>query len=1042
MVILKYLDYYFTMSLTPPGSDTVFKFMTLRAPEKHKEIKTVKINPAVLSPSVYFKAVSKLVATTKLGRQKLVPQYSALRDSIINKMLDKETIQHRLVDEQLKSFEKVVAQEETTQDEVRQASRKLVASSEFAAALENLDDFISFADWLESQADGTVSIPALEGKVSERFRQGSSALVNSANFKSAKVRISEGIVAMHFADSKDAAEEDRMIVAMRAIAIIERIARKDKKLRDPGDLKKSLDAVIALPPDIFDKADPVPQPIRKLPPDSPRVQARNLASRLKRLEAARSELQATKVEDTVVKELKTPALAATTTGKKIKQRAASIFLAPTAVAKLSGEATKLLGELALAPKDTELAHIESALDAEEETLSAQLYSLPGIDASEGIDELAIAPSLDVPQDVLFLVKSTTIPAAPSVPNLGPTVFTDPSSPPKKEGYIAGISDLMVVKQRIRKYVPGEIAHIENVVAGEYKERTHRTLDRKEELAVLETELTEETQKELATTERFELQQAAEETIKEDSSLKTGIDLTVRYGKVFEGNWNLGYEKNKSKEESNKESSTRAKEITEKSIEKITSKVTEKQSITIIHEIEEINKHGIDNKEGDEHVRGIYQWVDKYYCVELVNYGRRLMLDFVIPEPAKFLNYAMAKMLTSPDFNLVKPKKPYNKNASRDLRPDDITTSNYLAWASMYRASVSPPPKKIIYQTHVVVEPPTDGKDHHFHNASMIQLEDGYYLDKVYVGIGRSSTNTPAQNQQVDAIVSHCPTFGTSSNLYAYDAKSITIAGQIPVQVAAVKVAGYSVSVEMKLTRSDSLLQKWQIETYQKIIEGYFKMKAEYDEKLADYKRAKEAVTFESKSSLGLHPDRNRQIEREELKKLCLMMMIKNHLGGKRAMSLESSYGYPELDFSLAEKQGTQIQFFEHAIEWEQMMYIFYPYFWGAKFEWDEEVLLEEQDPQFEQFRKAGAARVVVSVHPNFEEVFLHFTRTGKIWKGASKPQVDDALYLSIIEEIRAQQDAIEGGEVIDRWEFKVPTSLVYLKEDGDLPEWEPCEEKP
>lgn len=234
----------------------------------------------------------------------MVPQYSALRDSIIKKMLDKETVQDRLVDEQVKSFEKVVAQEEKTQDEVGRASRELVGSSEFAVALENLDDFISFADWLETQAGGAVSIPALEAEVSKRFRQGSSALVNSARFKSAKVRISEGIVALHFADSKDAAQEDRLMAAMRATAIIERIARKDKKLKDRGDLKKSLDAVIALPPDIFDKADSVPQPIRKLPADNPRVKARTLASRIKKLEGARSELKATKVEDTVIKELK------------------------------------------------------------------------------------------------------------------------------------------------------------------------------------------------------------------------------------------------------------------------------------------------------------------------------------------------------------------------------------------------------------------------------------------------------------------------------------------------------------------------------------------------------------------------------------------------------------------------------------------------------------------------------------------------------------------------------------------------------------------
>ena len=57
----------------------------------------------------------------------------------------------------------------------------------------------------------------------------------------------------------------------------------------------------------------------------------------------------------------------------------------------------------------------------------------------------------------------------------------------------GVADLLVIKQQIKRYEPGEIAHVENVLATESRDRIHRSLDRVEERFFAESEKTNEKQ---------------------------------------------------------------------------------------------------------------------------------------------------------------------------------------------------------------------------------------------------------------------------------------------------------------------------------------------------------------------------------------------------------------------------------------------------------------------------------------------------------------------------------------------------------------------
>ena len=81
--------------------------------------------------------------------------------------------------------------------------------------------------------------------------------------------------------------------------------------------------------------------------------------------------------------------------------------------------------------------------------------------------------------------------------------------------------------------------------------------------------------------------------------------------------------------------------------------------------------------------------------------------------------------------------------------------------------------------------------------------------------------------------------------------------------------------------------------------------------------------------------------------------------------------------------------------------------------------------------------MVVSVRPGFESAIAHFLESGELWDGGDLPPVTSPLYLSIIEEIK-ERDKAAGSEVPqgDPWEVHLPTTLIRLRDQASLPEWQ------
>ena len=589
---------------------------------------------------------------------------------------------------------------------------------------------------------------------------------------------------------------------------------------------------------------------------------------------------------------------------------------------------------------------------------------------------------------------------------------------------AGVGDLLIVKQVLKAYELADFAHVENVLAGELRDRQHRRLSQREEIIINESETETEKERSLQTTERNEMQNEAEKTVKEQTQLDAGLQVSGSYGPTisFTASLNAGF--STQTEETQKKATSYSREVTEKTSDKIRERVRNERRVRTLEEIEEINKHSINNSDASNgHIRGIYRWLNKVYDAQVLNYGKRMMYEFVIPEPAAYFLYTMVDNPPQ-QTTLIKPEPP--TYLGHPLQPKNLTRVNYHDYVSQYHIENAPvPPSEF---TVVSFFDKQDGKDpNNFGRSSKLSIPDGY---EAYAAVISSyKTFIEGQDKGLKIMVG-----GTSVNRDGYWGAEYfslgeTYRGEIAVSVGGFQICSFVVSVDVFCSLTDEAFAKWQQKMYDSIISAYHVQKSDYDEKVTA------AEIQKGVQILGRNPMENRRIEREELKKWIIMML--NNSPYLALNGFNSSLAEPVLDIHRSCQQGSFIRFFENAFEWNNMTYIFYPYFWGRKAKWNNALHLTDPDLDFAAFLKAGAARVQLPVRPGFEKAVAHFCQFGEIWQGNEVPLRGDNLYVPIIDEITESLGKIEEGvpypEDSEPWEVIVPTSLVVLQDMEEIP---------
>lgn len=962
---------------------------------------------------------------------------------------------------------------------------KFVASDQF------VDDLGSVPLPLESFADevrGVDSVADLKHTVEATFEAPPSELVFSPSFREAREQVADSLAAATLADGDHEATIRQLEEGMRLFSLIESAAEDDESLNTHGAVRRALDRSVTLPESLF------PLPKSRVRPQrvgggSDGGQIPSAAEELLEVRAARENLVTSMFRGTAG-----PRQTGIEEPEDIDpderdgwnddeldddplSDGGSADISNLAIDEVVPETTMesitSLGVNAGSRPSEALSVLESRERQLGEELQYDLLDGPGtvgphsevtlLERSVGaMDQARTRPELEV------------APFYPVEPHINPL----------------GVADLQTMRKTLDRYDMGEIAHIENVLEGERRKRKHRNLERTEETVTTETEKVKEKKRSLETTERFEMETETSETVQQEQSIDTGVQISASYGPTVEMKAHANYNRRTAKTETKRSSQRFAREITKKTVDRIKRRVEQRRRVTEVEETEETNVHEIDNSEADDHVIGIYRYLDKFYDAQVFNHGERMLLEFIVPEPAAFFRYSRATDAAE-EVDMERPTPPVidqavldlmenprdpeevsdeelrdptseddstgeDDSSVRALRPTDLHGWNYTYYAKQYGADVSPPPRKYrILSKSISVE---SSERETLWKSKSISIPDGYAGIKAIGNTPRYETYADPEDAFLTMNIGHADFEAGRKNLqirgdmlrnwiditqlaaeqsYAIEGDGAwTDSVPITVYVEPRNTGGFAVDATVLCRRTQQHYEQWQLDTFGSIMEAYRNERSEYEERVA----AQEIQGGVEIS--GQNPERNREIERTELKRLMMAMLKDSPLHPEdiedEASSTSSPVGEEDGGDGVTEAsikgQADTIRFLEQAFEWPEMTYRFYPYYWADEAKWPALSRLEAKDPTFASFLRAGAARVVVPVRPGYKYEVPHFMRTGEPYIGDDRPSVGDPTYQSIIDAIKENQNKLpeDATPVKDPWKVKVPTSLVKLQQGGSL----------
>jgi hypothetical protein len=655
---------------------------------------------------------------------------------------------------------------------------------------------------------------------------------------------------------------------------------------------------------------------------------------------------------------------------------------------------------------------------------------------------------------------------------------------------AKVSDLFVVRSEWSCYLRGEIASITNVLAGESFSRTVTLTDEQETTVTRETERTELTE----VTEEDRSQTEIAREVNREQALQVhaegSINVSGKYGLTnFAASAGAGV--NASLSESSRQASRIAREVLSKAVTKVENRVREERVQRTLTRSIQNTRHAIEN-DTSAHVRGVYRWVDRIDRYQLFRYPDRLQLEFEIPEPAEYLRYRLdnkakpppaggvdkppaftvsantidpsnyaAHALTYRAGNLPPPPDPsISVSVAASLTPTgeqekiknrdeqwtapqlekqfDVTIPRSYTARSVDVAATAMP-KRANWRVEWQPAPPSNGKFgiEGFHQITLTVAAGGGRLvhqKGAAEGFERFTVQMSPQLGSEDRPSTYFGDAYLAIPIPADSSSSITFAQPVADKVSlAVSLAGASsaaVSAEVKCQLRPEALAEWQNSVYDLLLDSWRAWDREW--------RLQEQGTLGPQLSAvdARSPARNLQIIVEELKRQVIAWLLDDEsFAGRDAMLPPGDPPPPWQRYSIAKARDAApvIQFLEQGLEWGNLTYVPYPYYWARGSEWDDLSGIEAADPTFGAFLRAGSVRVVVPARPGFELAILHWLVYQEPFFGDPMPLPDKDLYVSVATEIRDLTRPPEDGDPGDCWETRLPTTLMWLDGEATLP---------
>jgi hypothetical protein len=611
----------------------------------------------------------------------------------------------------------------------------------------------------------------------------------------------------------------------------------------------------------------------------------------------------------------------------------------------------------------------------------------------------------------------------------------------------GFADLYITREEWDHYEAAEIASIENILGGELKRHVHVLVNQAETATTTDTSKTTTQSQDVTTTDQTQLQQQSSA----DVSLAVHVDGSVTASGSY-GPVSVTAHVGGSLDYSNKTSNSKATAQSHETVARAVNSVV--QSTRLIRSVStlsrDVNKdiHEFDNRKNTEPTVGVYRWVDQIQNVELDKYPHRFLMEFEIPEPGAWTRWLHLNDASKGMINSLPP--PFLNDQNMPLQASDLTAANYLKFAARYSAvGVSAPPASTFVSATLKKDMPSDEYNTakpDWRNEPVMVFSDataavpgGYIANQwtasvlawawggdapmfdIAVGSGSHVQLTTAPGGSFEQ---------TTSGLVGPTAGSGITTGSLPIAIMTLNVWGFTANVTVQCDPLPETLAAWQNSTFDQISGAYLTQ-------LQNYNNEKAGLDVHVTNLADAQsPEQNAKTILQELKRQVIEMLTGVTFSGRGAISWDTgptNPAPPKNDLADAQRFAPEIQFLEQAFEWETLSYFCYPYYWADASRWSDLAVIQGSDQNFTDFLRAGSARVVLAARPGFEDQVNLYTALGILWGGGSAPAPGDADYLSIADEIKVQQQRPLDVEVVDAWQVRLPTTLIWLQNSDPLP---------
>jgi hypothetical protein len=426
------------------------------------------------------------------------------------------------------------------------------------------------------------------------------------------------------------------------------------------------------------------------------------------------------------------------------------------------------------------------------------------------------------------------------------------------------------------------------------------------------------------------------------------------------------------------------------------------STTTVTGTSESSTRMLENPSPTNPIRIDYFSMLRKWHVSLYRYGLRLTYDIAIPEPGAALRGVYAQIA-----DLEAQLKPFDFGLS-------FTNVNELTWAGLatrFQAAVPPPPEATKQQSFMSqYSIPGDTTYTGPYQVMELKIDDGYEVTAATVKSQQENGGT--QLAAIYDIQALDVPYNTWTDILGGKTAPVDfLVGRRDRQFFVYGTSGSNrgiVILDLSLKPTGETITAWQQRAWSALFEAaQAQYSAEQQSILGKISELQDRLR--NVDTLTLRREENEEIMKGVLRWLlgpAFDFMPDDVVNIFRAQGADLDHGIAFAGNQLGvTSQGwsnmflyqEMVKFINEAIEWENVLYFLYSYFWDVPPSWEFVRQIRHADATRQAFLRAGSARVVLTVRKGWETAWVSFVETG----GFGRLLTPGHPYMSIASEIAA-----------------------------------------